>query len=97
MAAVNLKLRNAPRSVWQIAIALGAMALGAGLLSACSDSARYRAPWCSNFGDGGAYECSYNTFEQCQAAISGVGGLCTVNPRYSADGAKPRRTIRRPQ
>ena len=62
-----LKLRNVPRSVWRIGLALGAIMLGTGLISACSDPERYRAPWCSNFGDGGVYECSYNSFEQWTA------------------------------
>jgi hypothetical protein len=97
MTAFTLKLRKVPRSVWRIGLALGAIVLGAGLISACSDPERYRAPWCSNFGDGGAYECSYVSFEQCQAAVSGAGGLCVLNPRNSNDGAKRRRPVARPQ
>ena len=102
MAAITHKSRRAkpdraPAAVWRIGLALGAIVLGAGLISACSNSARYRAPWCTNFGDGGVDECSYATFEQCQTAVSGVGGFCTRNPSYSADGTRQRPSVPRSQ
>jgi hypothetical protein len=37
--------------------------------------------WCAYFSDG-VDDCSYYTFRQCQTAISGVGGMCGVNPHY---------------
>ena len=102
MTAITRKLRRAklnraPSAVWRIGLALGAIVFGAALISACSNPSRYRAAWCTNFGDGGVNECSYTTFEQCQAAISGVGGLCTMNPSYSNDSARPRRSVPRSQ
>ena len=102
MVAITHEPRRAarnrrPSTVWRIALALGAIVLGAGLISACSNPSRYRAPWCTNFGDSGVNECSSSTFEQCQAAISGVGGLCTMNPSYSNDGTRPRRSVPRSQ
>src|SRR5476651_2673182 len=102
MGAVTHKLRranlsSAPSAVWRIGLALGAIVLGAALISACSNSARYRELWCTNFGDGGVNECSYTTFEQCQVAVSGVGGFCSRNPSYSGDGTRPRRSVPRSQ
>jgi hypothetical protein len=41
-------------------------------------------PWCAyyNFLQGGATNCGFVTWQQCQAAISGVGGSCGPNPQY---------------
>ena len=41
-------------------------------------------PWCAyyNFFHGGATNCGFATWQQCQAAISGVGGSCGANPTY---------------
>jgi hypothetical protein len=41
-------------------------------------------PWCAyyNLGFGGATNCGFATWQQCQAAISGVGGSCGANPMY---------------
>jgi hypothetical protein len=44
-------------------------------------------PWCAYYNTkGGATNCYFSTFEQCQAAISGNGGMCTQNPWYTAYG-----------
>jgi hypothetical protein len=45
-------------------------------------------PWCAyyNFFHGGATNCGFATWEQCQAAISGVGGSCGANPMYQPRG-----------
>ena len=42
-------------------------------------------PWCAHYGnsDSGATNCGFSTQEQCRAAISGVGGFCQTNPRYT--------------
>jgi hypothetical protein len=56
------------------------------------------AAFCAYGGGGrsGAYEnCGYYTFEQCLAAISGVGGFCQLNPhnpRYWGAGPPPPRS-----
>ena len=38
--------------------------------------------WCANYGTGldGAINCSYTSFEQCRATVSGIYGFCTPNP-----------------
>jgi hypothetical protein len=36
-------------------------------------------PWCAIYGGGsagGGRNCGFNTFEQCTATISGIGGTC---------------------
>jgi len=35
-------------------------------------------------GDVGGEDCSYNTWEQCRATISGLGGFCMRNPHDPA-------------
>ena len=39
--------------------------------------------WCAYYNmGGGATNCGFATFQQCLAAISGVGGSCGANPMY---------------
>ena len=40
--------------------------------------------WCAEYGVGadGGTNCYFVTLEQCQAAASGVGGVCRPNPFY---------------
>jgi len=55
-------------------------------------------PWCVGSGDG-LVDCSYSTYEQCQASASGRGG-CFQNPRtlrYDGATAPPSSTRRRPR
>jgi hypothetical protein len=40
-------------------------------------------PWCAYYGPHfGATNCGFATFQQCLAAVSGVGGSCGANPQY---------------
>jgi Protein of unknown function (DUF3551) len=60
--------------------------LGAGIMVAiwgCGGTrARADGPWCASVQgpDGGAVSCSYGTWQQCMAALGGVGGICHLNP-----------------
>jgi Protein of unknown function (DUF3551) len=47
-------------------------------LSACGNAPG--APWCAHYSTGNN-DCSFYSFQQCNAAISGVGGICSPNPR----------------
>jgi Protein of unknown function (DUF3551) len=39
--------------------------------------------WCAYYNVwGGSTNCGFATWQQCQAAISGVGGSCGANPMY---------------
>jgi hypothetical protein len=43
-------------------------------------------PWCSVYYDQStAVSCAYDTYEQCRATISGIGGLCHRNPLGSPE------------
>src|SRR5262245_59424710 len=40
-------------------------------------------PWCAQYSmRGGPTNCGFDTFAQCRATVSGVGGFCNTNPRY---------------
>jgi hypothetical protein len=49
-------------------------------------------PWCAQYGtgSGGAMNCGFTTFQQCQADVSGIGGFCEQNNMYHAP-ASPHR------
>jgi Protein of unknown function (DUF3551) len=53
-------------------------------------------PWCARY-DTWSYNCGFTTFGQCQATISGAGGICERNPRAVAldDEARPRHAKRK--
>jgi hypothetical protein len=40
--------------------------------------------WCADYsGRGGGKNCYFLTFNQCRAAVSGVGGSCSHNPFFT--------------
>ena len=52
--------------------------------------------WCAAYGgsEEGSYNCYFVTFQQCQAAVSGVGGFCMPNPSANTPAA-PTQTQRK--
>jgi hypothetical protein len=43
----------------------------------------YDYPWCAlNADKSGATVCYYSTFEQCQATVHGIGGVCIRSPYF---------------
>jgi len=72
---------------------LALLGLGATLLagfSAVTPAAARDYPWCAQ---GGEYdypgECSYSTYEQCQASVSGRLLYCDRNPRFTYSQVSP--------
>lgn len=49
-----------------------------------------QAPYCAQFSDGTSPNCSFATLQQCNASISGVSGVCNLNPAatYQAPPAR---------
>jgi hypothetical protein len=45
-----------------------------------------QAPYCAQFSDGTSPNCSFATLQQCNASISGVGGVCNLNPATPYQG-----------
>jgi hypothetical protein len=49
-------------------------------------------PYCAQYSDGSSLDCSFSTLSMCNQSVSGVGGICILNPRGpgpSAAGAGP--------
>jgi hypothetical protein len=71
-------------------------ALAATTVPAMAQYPYQRAPWCAQYSlPGGPMSCNFATFEQCRAQVSGVGGMCNVNPYLgygtaNAYGSRPR-------
>lgn len=67
------------------------MALVLGLALPLLDAGEARAgAWCAWY-DPYTYNCGFNTFQQCQATVSGVGGYCARNVSDApAPGPRPR-------
>lgn len=70
--------------------------LAAGMAVLVADSrpsaAREWYPWCAQTADVRAIvDCSFMTFQQCQATISGIGGSCVQNVRPPPPGPRDRR------
>jgi len=74
---------------------LGALvAIGVGSQPAQADPYRWCAEYGSFRGDGGGTNCYFVTWQQCQAAISGVGGFCRRNLFYTGPNGDERRAYR---
>jgi hypothetical protein len=50
-----------------------------GLALSYAGSARADEAWCAYYEDQST-NCGFATFQQCEADISGVGGMCSRNP-----------------
>ena len=91
MATIAHRPHKALPLVCRVGLALAALVVVAGLNAGCSNPSRYRGAWCANLMDAGPYECNYQTYEQCQAVVSGVGGFCEANRNVSRNSPAPRR------
>ena len=49
-----------------------------------------QAPYCAQFSDGTSPSCTFATLQQCNASISGVGGVCNLNPAAPYQAPPPR-------
>jgi hypothetical protein len=70
----------------------GALAMAA-LAQAGSTAQAREYPWCARYG-WTTYNCGFDTYNQCLATISGVGGYCERNPRFASDEQRPRKRYR---
>jgi hypothetical protein len=58
-------------------------------------SAHADGTWCARYSTpGGASNCGFYSFQQCQATVRGIGGFCQQNP-FSAYAYAPRARYRR--
>jgi len=52
--------------------------LAAVMLLVPHGSAHAAAKWCAVY-NGGGTDCGFNTYKQCRADVSGIGGYCRKN------------------
>ena len=72
------------------ALALAILAFPA--LTTAPAQAGIEYPWCAHYSEpAGGTNCGFVTLTQCQAAISGIGGMCIENPAYPEVVAKQKR------
>jgi hypothetical protein len=78
------------RRVKRFALLLG-IAAGSIFVATAADAQNY--PWCAQYsgGMGGAMNCGFSTFTQCQADVSGIGGFCIRNNTYQPNFDTSRR------
>jgi len=75
-------------------LAIMAVAFAALFQTGVSARAQYTGgSWCANYGGGrgGGTNCGFHSFDQCQAALSGNGGMCSRNQWSSGDRDSRRR------
>jgi Protein of unknown function (DUF3551) len=71
--------RHAAEEAFMRTIPLVLVAFAA--LSLPATAARADGGWCASFGTGfSGTNCSFSSFEQCRATLSGIGGFCRPNP-----------------
>ena len=70
---------------------LAGLAALAGMMPAPSQADPYA--WCAQYSEhaGGGRNCGFVSLRQCQATVSGSGGFCEPNPRYTGARAPQRR------
>ena len=64
------------------------LALGFTALPVTPAAAAIEYPWCAQYGWKGGRNCGFNSYSQCMATVSGIGGYCERNRFYQG---KPRR------
>ena len=63
-------------------------------LSISTIGARAEGSWCATYGGRGGTNCGFYSYQQCMAAISGNGGLCSQNLFYESARDSRRRNQR---
>jgi hypothetical protein len=72
---------------------LAALSLFAAWTAAGTAAEAQDYPWCANYTKGST-SCSFVTFEQCMADVSGIGGFCERNTWYHPAAAPARQRPR---
>ena len=94
----EINMTNSLRSRISLSAGIFALALMAGGAAGTS-AAHAEGAWCADAGGRNAYtNCGYYTYQQCRAAVSGVGGFCRQNttfaPNYGYYDERPQRRAR---
>jgi hypothetical protein len=82
------------RSLWAL-MAIGVMAAVNAAPAQAGSSPAGNAPFCikgCNYGGGGGLgDCSFSSYQQCEATASGQTATCYANPYYNANAEMPGR------
>jgi dipeptide/tripeptide permease len=66
------------------------------LLGTVGGASAQNYPWCAQYNlRGGATNCGFVSYAQCQATVSGIGGFCQPNPMYVPTQYGPRQPRKR--
>jgi hypothetical protein len=86
--AMGIAKRIVGRIAMKIVVfVLAVFAITAGI-GASAQAQNY--PWCAVLSMGDvAYNCGFDTREQCMASVSGIGGFCQPNNTYQAPSTPP--------
>jgi Protein of unknown function (DUF3551) len=79
--------RRAPRTALRLLLCGLSLFVVSAALGTVARAQNY--PWCANYTKGST-SCSFNTFEQCMADVSGIGGFCERNTWYHPAAAPAR-------
>jgi Protein of unknown function (DUF3551) len=72
-------------------LSLVMVALFLGAVAAATPATAQNYPWCAHYDKGGGeMSCSFDTWDQCRADVSGIGGFCMPNNTYVPPAAVPR-------
>ena len=68
-----------------------------GSIAVVSNASALEYPWCARYSDDhGGTNCGFSTFEQCEAARSGNGGICDRNLFYVQTPSPPAKLRKTP-
>jgi hypothetical protein len=87
--ALVLKALN----VWSTAMRLSLVVVGIllGAIASVTPAKAQNYPWCAIYNKGANdMSCSFDTFDQCKASVSGIGGFCMANNTYVPPAAVTR-------
>lgn len=46
-------------------------------------------PYCAQFSDGSSLDCGFSTLQMCEQSVTGVGGVCILNPAGPPSAGPP--------
>jgi hypothetical protein len=88
LAAFVIMRRQASRAggpIWRLLMRtiLAALIAAPVILAGAGTANAQNYPWCAHYNlRGGAVNCGFVTYAQCQATVSGIGGFCQRNPMF---------------
>ena len=81
-----------------VGIAVVSVLAGAGMTATMTTALHAQgnggpAQYCAQFSDGTSPDCSFATFQECDASVSGIGGVCNINPAATSLPSPPQNPL----